>query len=73
MRNCTSFLLTQNHLIVTTTNHFLKFIHMADLGQASLYRSHAASADLRQTTSMFRPTILSKMSDAEISSEVRSS
>jgi len=29
MRNCTSFLVTHAHLIVTTTQHLLKFIHLA--------------------------------------------
>ncbi|KAI1192993.1 IKI3 family-domain-containing protein [Nemania serpens] len=31
LRNCTSFLVTPAHLIVTTTNHLLKFIHLADV------------------------------------------
>jgi elongator complex protein 1 len=28
LKNCTSFLVTPAHLIVTTTNHLLKFIHL---------------------------------------------
>ncbi|KAI9714407.1 MAG: hypothetical protein M1820_000368 [Bogoriella megaspora] len=28
-RNCTSFLLTETHLIFTTSQHFLKFVHLA--------------------------------------------
>ncbi|KAI0205480.1 elongator complex protein [Astrocystis sublimbata] len=31
MKNCTSFLVTPAHIIVTTTNHFLKFIHLTDV------------------------------------------
>ncbi|KAI1107353.1 IkappaB kinase complex, IKAP component [Jackrogersella minutella] len=30
MKNCTSFLVTPAHLIVTTTNHLVKFIHLVD-------------------------------------------
>ncbi|KAJ2985322.1 hypothetical protein NUW58_g5597 [Xylaria curta] len=30
LKNCTSFLLTPAHLIITTTNHLLKFIHLTD-------------------------------------------
>ncbi|KAK4135631.1 IkappaB kinase complex, IKAP component [Trichocladium antarcticum] len=29
-KNCTSFLVTENHLIFTTSNHFVKFVHLAD-------------------------------------------
>lgn len=28
-KNCTSFLVTENHLIFTTSNHFVKFVHPA--------------------------------------------
>lgn len=28
LRNCTSFLVTNSHLLVTTTNHLLKFLHI---------------------------------------------
>ncbi|KAL2136655.1 hypothetical protein VTI74DRAFT_2387 [Chaetomium olivicolor] len=28
-KNCTSFLVTENHLIFTTSNHFVKFVHLA--------------------------------------------
>jgi elongator complex protein 1 len=28
-KNCTSFLVTDNHLIFTTSNHFVKFVHLA--------------------------------------------
>ncbi|KAI1132148.1 elongator complex protein [Nemania abortiva] len=31
LKNCTSFLITPAHLIITTTNHLLKFIHLADV------------------------------------------
>ncbi|KAI1260790.1 elongator complex protein [Xylariaceae sp. FL1019] len=31
VKNCTSFLVTPAHLIITTTNHFLKFIHLTDV------------------------------------------
>ncbi|KAI1117515.1 IKI3 family-domain-containing protein [Nemania sp. NC0429] len=31
LKNCTSFLVTPAHLILTTTNHLLKFIHLADV------------------------------------------
>ncbi|KAI0147822.1 elongator complex protein [Xylariaceae sp. FL1272] len=31
VKNCTSFLITPAHLIITTTNHFLKFIHLTDM------------------------------------------
>ncbi|KAI0194858.1 IKI3 family protein [Xylaria flabelliformis] len=31
LKNCTSFLVTPAHLIVTTTNHLLKFIHLTDV------------------------------------------
>ncbi|KAI0843450.1 IkappaB kinase complex, IKAP component [Hypoxylon sp. FL0890] len=31
LKNCTSFLVTPAHLIVTTTNHLLKFIHLVDV------------------------------------------
>ena len=30
--NCTSFLVTPAHLVFTTTQHLLKFVHMADVG-----------------------------------------
>lgn len=30
-RNCTSFLVTSAHLIFTTTQHLLKFVHIADV------------------------------------------
>lgn len=29
VRNCTSFLVTPSHLVFTTSNHFLKFVHLA--------------------------------------------
>ncbi|KAI2642090.1 elongator complex protein [Xylaria nigripes] len=31
VKNCTSFLVTPAHLIITTTNHLLKFIHLTDV------------------------------------------
>jgi len=31
VKNCTSFLVTPAHLIITTTNHLLKFIHLTDI------------------------------------------
>ncbi|KAI0426308.1 IKI3 family-domain-containing protein [Xylaria sp. FL1042] len=31
LKNCTSFLITPAHLIVTTTNHLVKFIHVTDV------------------------------------------
>ncbi|KAI8634173.1 elongator complex protein [Xylariaceae sp. FL1651] len=31
LKNCTSFLITPAHLIVTTTSHLLKFIHLTDV------------------------------------------
>jgi elongator complex protein 1 len=31
VKNCTSFLLTPAHLILTTTNHLLKFVHITDV------------------------------------------
>lgn len=31
MKNCTSFLVTPAHLIVTTTNHMVKFIHLVEV------------------------------------------
>ncbi|KAI0142383.1 IkappaB kinase complex, IKAP component [Hypoxylon sp. NC0597] len=31
LKNCTSFLITPAHLIVTTTNHLVKFIHLVDV------------------------------------------
>lgn len=31
LKNCTSFLITHAHLIVTTTNHLVKFIHLTDV------------------------------------------
>ncbi len=31
LKNCTSFLVTPAHLIITTTNHLLKFIHLTDI------------------------------------------
>ncbi|KAI1281814.1 IKI3 family-domain-containing protein [Xylaria sp. FL0933] len=31
LKNCTSFLITPAHLIVTTTNHLVKFIHLTDV------------------------------------------
>ncbi|KAI1447538.1 IkappaB kinase complex, IKAP component [Annulohypoxylon stygium] len=30
LKNCTSFLITPAHLIITTTNHLVKFIHLVD-------------------------------------------
>lgn len=30
-KNCTSFLVTENHLVFTTSNHFVKFVHLADV------------------------------------------
>ncbi|KAI1766571.1 IkappaB kinase complex, IKAP component [Hypoxylon sp. FL1150] len=31
MKNCTSFLITPAHIVVTTTNHMVKFIHLVDV------------------------------------------
>ncbi|RYO78912.1 hypothetical protein DL762_008449 [Monosporascus cannonballus] len=31
LKNCTSFLVTSAHLIITTTNHLVKFIHLTDV------------------------------------------
>ncbi|TGJ85371.1 hypothetical protein E0Z10_g3399 [Xylaria hypoxylon] len=31
LKNCTSFLVTPAHLIITTTNHLVKFIHLTDV------------------------------------------
>lgn len=31
LKNCTSFLVTPAHLIITTTSHLLKFIHLTDV------------------------------------------
>lgn len=30
-KNCTSFVVTRDHLILTTSNHFLKFVHLDDV------------------------------------------
>lgn len=35
MKNCTSFLVTPAHLIVTTTSHLVKFIHLVDVESES--------------------------------------
>ena len=39
-KNCTSFLVTSKHIIVTTNNHLLKFIHLAGV-DGKLYGSLA--------------------------------
>lgn len=36
LKNCTSFLVTQSHLIVTTANHLMKFIHITDIDHLDL-------------------------------------
>jgi elongator complex protein 1 len=33
VRNCTSFVVTPAHLIFTTTQHFLKFVHLTSVGE----------------------------------------
>ncbi len=38
VKNCTSFLVTSVHLILTTTQHLLKFVHLADLEGEQLRR-----------------------------------
>lgn len=38
VKNCTSFLLTPAHLILTTTNHLLKFVHITSVeGKSRLF------------------------------------
>ncbi len=37
LRNCTTFLVTPEHLILTTSNHLLKFIHLDDVDGESCY------------------------------------
>lgn len=37
LKNCTSFLVTPAHLIVTTTNHLVKFIHLTDVEGKWIY------------------------------------
>ncbi|KAF2742448.1 elongator complex protein 1 [Sporormia fimetaria CBS 119925] len=36
VRNCTSFLVTPSHLIYTTTQHLLKFVHLTSVDQLEL-------------------------------------
>jgi elongator complex protein 1 len=38
VRNCTSFALTPAHLILTTTQHLLKFIHLVGIDGMYLTR-----------------------------------
>lgn len=38
MKNCTSFLVTPAHLIVTTTNHMVKFIHLVEVDSKLIMR-----------------------------------
>jgi len=36
VRNCTSFVVTPAHLIFTTTQHLLKFVHLTSLDGTSI-------------------------------------
>jgi elongator complex protein 1 len=76
VKNCTSFLVTSDHLIFTTTNHLLKFVHISD--PEGIVLSLSTSGHLRVLTrlaqiSMFPLMTPKTMSDAEASSVVRSS
>lgn len=39
VKNCTSFLVTPAHLIFTTTNNLIKFVHVTDVNSMSIYFS----------------------------------
>lgn len=53
INNCTSFLLTQSHIILTTTNHLLKFIHL---------QTHAGKSKI----SLSRPSTHGHLVDLEL-------
>jgi elongator complex protein 1 len=46
VKNCTSFLLTPLHLVFTTTNHLLKFVHITNVNGKFLHGDLRIFADL---------------------------
>lgn len=78
-KNCTSFILTPSHVIFTTSNHLVKFVHLSGSvdGKSSqqLYQPHSSSYLLTQTmqASKYQPTIRKRTRDAAISSVARDS
>lgn len=48
-KNCTSFLLTQDHIILTTNNHLLKFIHLTSIEGKTLSESRSCAFNLTTT------------------------
>jgi hypothetical protein len=68
VKNCTSFVLTPRHLIFTTNNHFVKYVHLVEDVDGKLHNSSFSSrlqADSLQS-SMCLVMTLKSMSDAEV-------
>lgn len=67
LKNCTSFLVTPAHLIVTTTNHMVKFIHLVDVDSKSRnFLSRVFTANSRLQTWRYLRMILKGMKDVEV-------
>jgi elongator complex protein 1 len=69
IRNCTSFVLAQSHLILTTSNHFLKFIHLCSDVSGMATSTFPLPQTNMQQTCKYRQIHQKMMSDAEISKE----
>jgi len=55
MRNCTSFGVTSEHVVLTTSNHLLKFIHLNDVDGEPLSLKATAERHLMQYSSRDTP------------------
>lgn len=58
IKNCTSFLVTPRHLVLTTSNHFLKFVHLERIVQGELAthtRTHTHTLSLSLFLVFFCP------------------
>lgn len=67
VKNCTSFLVTPAHLILTTTTHLLKFIHITEVHGKSSSKAHVMSNNYQ--ISRCRRMIQKKTRDVEVLSE----
>jgi elongator complex protein 1 len=70
-KNCTSFILTPSHLIFTTNNHFVKFVHLvANVdGKSAPFPRHVLSNTLQNSRCL--RTTQRRTSDAVMWSEAR--
>jgi len=72
-KNCTSFLVTDQHLVFTTSNHFVKFVHLASGEGMSRFLEDPRGTSNCMQNSMSQRMTPRRMSGAAASSEAAGS